>query len=131
MRRARGPSLTQAACKGERAGVRFTPSRHASARGKNAAMSIYDQDLDKNPANYVALSPVSFVERSAEVFADLPAVIHGRRRYLWRDTRERAARLAAALRAPGVGRGTTGNPLLPNTPGMTGEPHAVPPPKSV
>ena len=51
------------------------------ARGKNTAMSIYDQDLDKNPANYVALSPVSFVERSAEVFADLPAVVHGRRRY--------------------------------------------------
>ena len=39
-------------------------------------MSIYDQDLDKNPANFVALSPTSFVERSAEVFGDLPAVVH-------------------------------------------------------
>src|SRR6184192_3957465 len=126
MRRARGPSLIQAACQGERAGVRFTPSRHASARGKNAAMSIYDQDLDKNPANYVALSPVSFVERSAEVFADLPAVIHGRRRYLWRDTRERAARLAAALRALGVGRGTTVSLMLANTPEMIEAHYAVP-----
>jgi len=43
--------------------------------------SIYDRDLDKNIANFVALSPVSFVERSAEVFGDLPAVIHGARRY--------------------------------------------------
>jgi fatty-acyl-CoA synthase len=45
-------------------------------------MSIYDQDLDKNPANYVPLSPVSFLERSGEVFGDLPAVVHGERRYL-------------------------------------------------
>ena len=44
-------------------------------------MSIYDQELARNAAYFVALSPVSFVERSAEVFADLPAVIHGARRY--------------------------------------------------
>src|SRR3979411_101151 len=96
------------------------------ARGKHTAMSIYDQDLDKNPANYVALSPVSFVERSAEVFGDLPAVVHGRRRYAWRDTRERAARLAAALRALGVARGTTVSVMLPNTPAMIEAQHAVP-----
>jgi fatty-acyl-CoA synthase len=89
-------------------------------------MSIYDQDLDKNPANYVALSPVSFVERSAEVFGDLPAVIHGGRRYTWRDTRERAARLAAALRALGVARGTTVSAMLPNTPEMIEAHYAVP-----
>ena len=62
-------------------------------------MSIYDQHLDKNAANHVALSPVSFVERSAEVFGDLPAVIHGARRLNWAQLRERSARLAAALRA--------------------------------
>ena len=38
-------------------------------------MTIYDQQLDKNAANFVALSPVSFVERTAEVFGDLPAVV--------------------------------------------------------
>src|SRR6266566_194554 len=89
-------------------------------------MSIYDQDLDKNPANYVALSPVSFVERSAEVFGDLPAVVHGRRRYSWRDTRERAARLAAALRTLGVARGTTVSAMLSNTPEMIEAHYAVP-----
>ena len=68
--------------------------------------SIYEHQLDKNAANYVALSPVSFVERSAEVFGDLPAVVHGARRYSWAQTRERAACLAAGLRALGVGRGT-------------------------
>ena len=59
-------------------------------------MTIYDQQLDKSPANFVALSPVSFVERTAEVFGDLPAVVHGQRRYTWAQTCERSARLAAA-----------------------------------
>jgi fatty-acyl-CoA synthase len=89
-------------------------------------MSIYDQDLDKNPANYVPLSPVSFVERSAEVFGDLPAVVHGARRYSWRETRERAARLAAALRSFGVARGVTVSVMLPNTPEMIEAHYAVP-----
>ena len=49
-------------------------------------MNIYEHGLGKNAANFVALSPVSFVERSAEVFADLPAVVHGARRYTWAQT---------------------------------------------
>jgi fatty-acyl-CoA synthase len=89
-------------------------------------MSIYDQDLDRNPANYVPLSPVSFVERSAEVFADLPAVVHGERRYVWRETRERAARLAAALRALSVRRCSTVSVMLTNTPEMIEAHYAVP-----
>jgi fatty-acyl-CoA synthase len=89
-------------------------------------MSIYDQDLDKNPANYVPLSPVSFLERSGEVFGDLPAVVHGERRYLWRETRERTARLAAALSALGVQRGTTVSVMLANTPEMLELHYAVP-----
>ena len=89
-------------------------------------MSIYDQDLDKCPANYVALSPVSFVERSAEVFGDLPAVVHGARRYTWTQVRERSARLAAALLRLGVGRGSTVSAMLPNTPEMVEAHYAVP-----
>jgi fatty-acyl-CoA synthase len=88
--------------------------------------TIYDQHLDKNPANFVALSPVSFVERSAEVFGDLPAVIHGARRYDWRTLRDRSARLAAALRALGVARGTTVTTMLPNTPEMVEAHYAIP-----
>jgi len=89
-------------------------------------MNIYDQHLDKTAANFVALSPVSFVERSAEVFADLPAVVHGARRYSWAQTRERSARLAAALRALGVARGSTVSVMLPNTPEMVEVHYAVP-----
>jgi fatty-acyl-CoA synthase len=89
-------------------------------------MSIYEQDLSPNPANHTALSPVSFVERSAEVFGDLPAVIHGTRCYSWAQTRERSARLAGALRALGVGRGDTVSVMLPNTPEMIEAHYAVP-----
>ncbi|MFT3665630.1 acyl-CoA synthetase [Piscinibacter sp.] len=88
--------------------------------------TIYDRDLDKNPANHAALSPISFVERSAEVFGDLPAVIHGARRYDWRTLRERSARLAAALRSFGVGRGSTVTTMLPNTPEMVEAHYAIP-----
>ncbi len=89
-------------------------------------MSIYDQHLDKNVANFAALTPVGFVERSAEVFGDLPAVVHGRRRYTWAQCRERSARLAAALQAAGVGRGSTVSTMLPNTPEMVEAHYAVP-----
>jgi fatty-acyl-CoA synthase len=88
--------------------------------------SIFDQHLDKNPANFVALSPVSFVERSAEVFADLEAVIHGQRRYNWAQLRDRSARLAAALQAAGVKRGSTVSVMLSNTPEMVEAHYAVP-----
>jgi fatty-acyl-CoA synthase len=88
--------------------------------------NIYEQHLDRNAANFVALSPVSFVERSAEVFGDLPAVVHGARRYTWAQVRERSARLAAALRALGVGRGSAVSVMLPNTPEMVEAHYAVP-----
>ncbi|NBX54110.1 MAG: acyl-CoA synthetase [Betaproteobacteria bacterium] len=88
--------------------------------------SIYEQHLDQNPANHVPLSPVSFVERSAEVFADLPAVIHGRRRYNWAQLRDRSARLAAALQSLGVGRGSTVSVMLHNTPEMIEAHYALP-----
>jgi fatty-acyl-CoA synthase len=89
-------------------------------------MGIYDQGLDRQAANHVALSPVSFVERSAEVFGDLPSVVHGARRYSWAETRERSARLAAALRAAGAGRGSTVSTMLANTPEMVEAHYAVP-----
>ena len=87
---------------------------------------IYDQHLDRNAANHVPLSPVSFVERSAEVFGGLTSVIHGARRYTWTETRERSARLATALRSLGVARGSTVSVMLPNTPEMVEAHYAVP-----
>jgi fatty-acyl-CoA synthase len=88
--------------------------------------NIYQTDLERHAANFVALSPVSFVERSAEVFGDLPAVIHGVRRYDWKQLRERSARLAAVLRSLGIGRGSTVSVMLTNTPEMVEAHYAVP-----
>jgi fatty-acyl-CoA synthase len=89
-------------------------------------MHIYDQGLDRRSANFTALNPVAFVERSAEIFGDMPAVVHGARRYTWAQCRERSARLAAALRALGVGRLDTVTVMLPNTPEMVEAHYAVP-----
>jgi fatty-acyl-CoA synthase len=88
--------------------------------------NIFDQDLDPNSANFTALSPVSFVERSAEIFGDLCAVVHGARKYTWAHTRDRSARLAAALQSLGVKRGTTVSAMLPNIPEMVEIHYAVP-----
>jgi fatty-acyl-CoA synthase len=88
--------------------------------------NIFDQDLDPHSANFTALSPVSFVERSAEIFGDLTSVVHGQRTYTWAQTRDRSARLAAALQSVGVARGSTVSAMLPNTPEMVEVHYAVP-----
>lgn len=90
------------------------------------AISIFDQDLDKNSANFVPLSPVSFVERSAEVYGDLVATVHGERTYTWREVRERSARLASALLSIGVKKGDAVSVMLSNTPEMVEAHYAVP-----
>jgi len=81
-----------------------------------ATTSPYAQGLDKNPANFVALSPIGFLERSAAVYPDHPAIVYGDRRYGWRQVFERCRRLAAALAAHGVGRGDTVAVMAPNIP---------------
>jgi len=81
-----------------------------------ADANLYEVGLDKNAANYVPLTPIGFLLRSAAVYPDRLAVVHGERRYLWRETLERCRRLAAALAAHGVGRGDTVALMTPNIP---------------
>ena len=80
--------------------------------------NIYDQGLEQNPANYVSLSPLSFLQRSAEVYPDRPSVLHGRRRFTWSETYSRCRRLASALSNRGIGRGDTVAVMLSNVPAM-------------
>ncbi|HET6337611.1 MAG TPA: acyl-CoA synthetase [Polyangiales bacterium] len=80
--------------------------------------SIYDRDLDKNPANYAALSPLSFLAWSARVYPEQTSVVHGARRQTWRETYARARSLASALVAKGIKRGDTVSAMLANTPEM-------------
>jgi fatty-acyl-CoA synthase len=81
-----------------------------------AMTNPYEMGLDKNPANFVPLSPIGFLLRSAAVYPDYPAVIYGTRRYGWRQALDRCRRLAAALAAHGVGRGDTVAVMAPNIP---------------
>jgi fatty-acyl-CoA synthase len=76
----------------------------------------YEAGLDKNPANFVALSPIGFLLRTAAIYPERIAVIHGERRYTWRQSLERCRRLASALAAHGVGRGDTVALMAPNVP---------------
>ena len=78
----------------------------------------YATGLDKNPANYVPLTPLSFIERSAYIYPQRVASIHGARRYTWLQEYERSRRLASALAARGVGAGDTVAVMLNNTPEM-------------
>jgi len=76
----------------------------------------YEIGLDKNAANYVPLSPIGFLMRSAAVYPNRLAVVHGERRYSWREALERCRRLASALSARGVRRGDTVALMAPNIP---------------
>ena len=81
-----------------------------------APMSFYDTDLDKNAANHVPLTPLGFLERTAAVFPDRTAVIHGSLRRSWAETAARCRRLASALAARGIGVGDTVAVIAPNVP---------------
>ena len=89
-------------------------------------MTIFDQNLDPNPANYVPLSPVSFLARAAQIYPNRVAVIHGDRRTTYAQFAERARRLASALAKAGVGKGDTVAIMAPNTPEMLEAHYAVP-----
>ena len=58
----------------------------------------YTIGLDQNPANYVPLSPLTFLRRAAQVYPDHPSIVHGDLRYTWGQTYARCRRLASALR---------------------------------
>lgn len=78
----------------------------------------YSLGLDKNPANHQPLTPVHFLGRTADVYPDRTAIIHGALRQSWRQTRERCHRLASALVQLGVQPCDTVSIIAPNTPAM-------------
>ncbi|WP_409269863.1 MULTISPECIES: acyl-CoA synthetase [unclassified Pseudomonas] len=81
-------------------------------------MSIFSQGLMPAAVNHVALTPLSFIERTAAVYGSYPAVIHGAIRRDWRETYQRCRRLASALAGRGIGPGDTVAVMLPNIPAM-------------
>ncbi|WP_144981761.1 acyl-CoA synthetase [Halomonas sp. C22] len=80
--------------------------------------SIFEQDLPPTAANHVALSPLTFIERSAAVYPDYLAVVHGQTRRTWAETWARCRQLASALEKRGLQPGQTVAAMLPNVPAM-------------
>ncbi|MDA0231270.1 MAG: long-chain-fatty-acid--CoA ligase [Proteobacteria bacterium] len=88
--------------------------------------SRYDIDLDRNPANYAALTPLDFLSRAASVHPGRTAIVHGARRQTYAETYARCRRLAGALAAHGIKRGDTVSVLAPNIPETLEAHFAVP-----
>ncbi|MGY4621604.1 fatty-acyl-CoA synthase [Bradyrhizobium sp. USDA 4472] len=86
----------------------------------------YNTGLDKNPANFQPLTPLSFLTRTATVYPHLTSTIYEDRRFTWAETYDRCRRLAAYLTALGVGGGDTVAAMLPNVPAMHELHFAVP-----
>jgi len=86
----------------------------------------YNTDLDRNPANYQPLTPLTFLERAASVFPNHTAIIHGAIRRNYDEFYRRSRQLASALSNKGVGRGDTVSVMLANTPAMLESHYGVP-----
>ena len=80
--------------------------------------NMYNQGLEKNPANHAQLTPLTFLERAAFVYPNRRSVVHGAQTFTWKETYARCRRLASALASLGVGKNDTVSAMLPNTPPM-------------
>ncbi len=96
--------------------ARMPGARPAPHKAALAAHNIYERDLDKTAANYAALTPLQFMERTASVYPDHLALVHGSRRQTWAETYARCRQLASALAQVGIGAGDTVAVMAPNIP---------------
>jgi len=80
--------------------------------------NIFEQNLDKNSANFTPLTPLNFLPRAASIYPNNTAVIYDKQRYSYQDFHDRCCRLARALKNRGIGLGDTVSLLAPNTPPM-------------
>jgi len=90
------------------------------------ANHMYDQNLSRNAANHAPLSPLSFIERTAEVYPERLAIVHGELRQTWAQTYARCRRLASSLQRAGIAKNDTVAVMLPNTPPMVEAHFGVP-----
>ncbi|MBE7369073.1 acyl-CoA synthetase [Ramlibacter pallidus] len=88
--------------------------------------SIFDQDLPRDAANFAPISPLSFLERAADVYPQRVAVVHGPLRRTWAEVDARCRQLASALQRAGLGKGDTVAVMLPNVPAMVEAHFGVP-----
>ncbi|MBI2527875.1 MAG: acyl-CoA synthetase [Candidatus Rokubacteria bacterium] len=93
---------------------------------KTPRTNPFEEDLDRGPANYAPLTPLSFLSRAATVYPGKAAVIHGERVLTYAEFYGRCRRLGSALRRRGIGRGDTVAVMAPNVPAMLEAHYGVP-----
>ena len=89
-------------------------------------MSHYDTNLDKNEANYVPLSPLTFLERTKDIYPNYEAVVYESRSYTWEEVYKRCVKFASALDKLGVKTGDTVSIMAFNTPEIFEAHYSIP-----
>ena len=89
-------------------------------------MSDYEKNLDKNNANFVPLTPLSFLERAKDIYPNYEAIVYEDRKYTWSEIYKRCIKFASALEKIGIGKGDTVSFLAFNTPEIFEAHYAVP-----
>ena len=89
-------------------------------------MSSYDKNLDKNEANFVPLSPLTFLERTKDIYPNYESVVYESRKYTWKDTYNRCVKFASALDKIGIKTGDTVSVMAFNTPEIFEAHYSIP-----
>jgi len=89
-------------------------------------MNNFSINLDKNNANYIALTPLTFIERTKDIYPDYESIVYGNRIYTWRETYERCLKFASALEKHGIGLGDTVSIIAANTPEIFEAHYSIP-----
>ena len=89
-------------------------------------MSHYETNLDKNKANYVPLTPLSFLERAKDIYPNYEAIVYEDRKYTWNEVYKRCLKFASALEKIGIKKGDTVSFLAFNTPEIFEAHYSVP-----
>jgi fatty-acyl-CoA synthase len=95
-------------------------------RPQKIPVNPYEVGLDRNPANYQPLTPLTYLARAAQVHPEVVAIVHGRQRISYAEFYLRSRRIASSLHQRGLGKGDTVSVLLPNVPAMLEVHHSVP-----
>ncbi len=89
-------------------------------------MSNFDTNLDKNSANFVPLSPLSFITRVKDIYPNYDSLVYGNRSYTWHETYNRCAKFASALAKKGITKGSTVSIIAANTPELFEAHYSIP-----
>ncbi len=89
-------------------------------------MSNFDTNLDKNSANFVPLSPLSFISRVKDIYPNYDSLVYGNRSYTWLETYNRCTKFASALSKKGITKGSTVSIIAANTPELFEAHYSIP-----